>query len=501
MGTSFSDVKAADRMRRTIEKIATRVVNQLRPDVRIGQVHHFDNGRQLAWIQFPGEDDTSLVQVRTSMLQRPTRSILINGDDADVVRVAGKPGQYYVLDFVKGTPRPTLMNVPIGGVIEWPAGPSVLVPDGWLEANGQAVSRTTWADLFAVYGTQHGAGDGSTTFNVYNHKGRVAVGFDASQSEFDTIGETGGEKTHVLTVAEMPAHTHTTDINFNLINSRANGSETYNVDSAASSPTGSTGGGGAHNNLQPYVTSRFIIKAREDAALGEYSTGSNSVRTSDISTGINNILVFNAGFGQTFTTFDQEFERVDFPTTPPSPFIWLNQDASIQVYKENFGAGVLSHLGSVATGDVWRMIARSLTGAPADWTAYARISWAGNAATYSLAGWQLRESSSGKFLAMHKWNNSDTVEWARWNSYTSVNTVINTNYKVHDMGKGAIWRLKKVGTTYTWGYSVDEGITWFDIMVNYDLSPYFTPDQICFGMNNTTIGLKSEMAVHWLRVR
>ena len=57
-----------------------------------------------------------------------------------------------------------------------------------------AVSRTTYAALFAILGTRYGIGNGSTTFNLPNLKGRVPVGMDALQSEFDTLGETGGAK-------------------------------------------------------------------------------------------------------------------------------------------------------------------------------------------------------------------------------------------------------------------------------------------------------------------
>jgi len=87
--------------------------------------------------------------------------------------------------------------------------------------------------------------------------GRVVVGIDSGQTEFDTLNETGGAKTHTLTVAEMPSHAHGQKVTANSGNpvdtrvdftSDANGTE-YNqgVD------TYSTGGGGAHNNLQPYI--------------------------------------------------------------------------------------------------------------------------------------------------------------------------------------------------------------------------------------------------------
>jgi len=82
-------------------------------------------------------------------------------------------------------------------------------PTGWLLCDGAAVSRTTYANLFALTGVAFGAGDGSTTFNLPNLKGRVIVGVDSGQTEFDVRGETGGAKTHSLVTAEMPAHAHT----------------------------------------------------------------------------------------------------------------------------------------------------------------------------------------------------------------------------------------------------------------------------------------------------
>lgn len=81
-------------------------------------------------------------------------------------------------------------------------------PSGWLLCDGAAVSRTTYAALFAAIGTAYGAGNGSTTFNVPDMRSRVPVGFDSGAGEFDALGETGGAKTHQLSSAEMPSHTH-----------------------------------------------------------------------------------------------------------------------------------------------------------------------------------------------------------------------------------------------------------------------------------------------------
>ena len=70
------------------------------------------------------------------------------------------------------------------------------VPKGWLECNGSAVSRTTYVDLFNVIGTTFGSGDGNTTFNLPDMRGRTPVGLDTSDNDFNAIGKMGGDKSH-----------------------------------------------------------------------------------------------------------------------------------------------------------------------------------------------------------------------------------------------------------------------------------------------------------------
>jgi microcystin-dependent protein len=99
----------------------------------------------------------------------------------------------------------TNVTVPSGTIWEY-GGASA--PDGWLICNGAQVSRSTYANLFAVIGTAYGVGDGSTTFNLPNRVDRVGVGAGVLFAR----GQQGGGYTTdgtALTTAQIPSHTHT----------------------------------------------------------------------------------------------------------------------------------------------------------------------------------------------------------------------------------------------------------------------------------------------------
>ena len=91
--------------------------------------------------------------------------------------------------------------------------------------------------------------------------GRVLVGIDAGQTEFDTVEETGGAKTHTLTEAEMPAHTHTYQEPAAPTPVIPSGfGEVDAIIARSAQNTGSTGGGAAHNNLQPYIVVHMWLR-------------------------------------------------------------------------------------------------------------------------------------------------------------------------------------------------------------------------------------------------
>jgi microcystin-dependent protein len=166
----------------------------------------------------------------------------------------------------QSTAPAAVASIPSGSVMDY-AGSTA--PSGWLLCAGQAVSRSTYADLFTAISTTYGAGDGSTTFNLPDLRGRVAVGKDdmngtaanritsgGSGITGTTLGASGGTQTHTLATSEMPAHTHGSV----LTSSGGSLSVGPSCGSYNFGNTGSTGGGGAHQNTQPSMILNKIIK-------------------------------------------------------------------------------------------------------------------------------------------------------------------------------------------------------------------------------------------------
>jgi microcystin-dependent protein len=155
-------------------------------------------------------------------------------------------------------------------------------PAGWLICDGTLKQTSAYPNLFNAIGYAYG-GSGSQ-FGVPNLKGRVPVGLDATQTEFDVLNDQGGAKTHTLITAEMPQHNHTGTTAssgnhaHNYQDHPRNPSVTYasgsggqdrtavadQTDTAGAHThtftTGNTGSGSAHNNLQPYIVLNYIIK-------------------------------------------------------------------------------------------------------------------------------------------------------------------------------------------------------------------------------------------------
>lgn len=156
-------------------------------------------------------------------------------------------------------------TLPIGAIM--PFG-SNTIPENWLLCNGQAVSRTTYQELFNTIGITYGSGDGFTTFNLPDLQGKIPVGLDENDTDFDTLGNTGGEKEHTLTINEMPSHTHKYHANLAFTGSGSDGSGLkQGSDLRPNDTIDSAGGGEPHNILQPYIVQNYIIKAKPSAGI------------------------------------------------------------------------------------------------------------------------------------------------------------------------------------------------------------------------------------------
>jgi microcystin-dependent protein len=176
-------------------------------------------------------------------------------------------GNYYLDNYVL---------IPAGTVIQSAA---INVPTGWLNCDGNLISRTTYPDLFSAIGYTYGGSDAS--FNLPDLRGRACIGVGQGAGLTNrALGSTGGSETHTLISDEMPSHnhgitdpghTHTWNNGLegddsgnggsNAEYTRAGGSVT---DVIANATTGievrNTGGGGAHNNMQPFLALRVLIK-------------------------------------------------------------------------------------------------------------------------------------------------------------------------------------------------------------------------------------------------
>lgn len=177
----------------------------------------------------------------------------------------GNTSEYTCADFNKYGTYPVCYNydsLPIGASI---AGYWTTPPDGYLLENGMAVSRTTYSDLFSLIGTTYGSGDGATTFNLPDSRGRVTVHLSTSDSEFNTIGEMYGEKDHALTVSEMPSHSHAQYVTANSGGTSIR--RDYSSDGGSSAypqgqSTSGAGSGSAYSVLQPSIVKQYAIKYR-----------------------------------------------------------------------------------------------------------------------------------------------------------------------------------------------------------------------------------------------
>jgi len=167
-------------------------------------------------------------------------------------------------------------GIPTATIVPWT---DSSVPSGFLECNGTAVSRTTYAALFAIVGTTYGVGDGSTTFNLPDLQDNVPVGKSgtkpiASTGGANTVastGNVGGSTANAtLSTAQLASHSHSISTG---APPGTGGSLWRNQPSQGTNTTNNAGSGSGHSHnmsanfsgdatsvVQPYIALIYIIK-------------------------------------------------------------------------------------------------------------------------------------------------------------------------------------------------------------------------------------------------
>jgi microcystin-dependent protein len=173
-------------------------------------------------------------------------------------------------------------GIPTATIVPWS---DASVPSGFLECNGQAVSRSTYAALFAIVGTTYGVGDGASTFNVPDLQDNVPVGKSGTKALASTggantvtsTGNVGGSTANAsLSSAQLASHNHTITLRTSPGDPAGANFSKADFGSTRGNPTmnsGSTGSGTGHSHnmsatftgdatsvLQPYLTILYIIK-------------------------------------------------------------------------------------------------------------------------------------------------------------------------------------------------------------------------------------------------
>lgn len=201
-----------------------------------------------------------------ALLNTAADTYLAQGADSDIAAIAALTGN----GAIERTAANTWSMFSLTGVVVPFAGTTA--PTGWLLCYGQAVSRTTYANLFGVISTSFGVGDGSTTFNVPDLRGRAVIGLDnlggssanrVTAAAADSLGGAAGAETHTLSATEMPSHTHALTGTYVTTSAGlliATGTGAQNINTSTNPATTSAGSGGAHNNMQPYMALGYIIK-------------------------------------------------------------------------------------------------------------------------------------------------------------------------------------------------------------------------------------------------
>ena len=244
----------------------------------------------------------------TGIASLPSQTTIGIVEKNEIEKLHGLSGDIATTSYVQAQIAQTLAGLTGGSVtftyptIDTPSGTVLMfaglsAPFGYLLCDGSAVSRTSYASLFTAIGTIHGAGNGSTTFNLPNLKGKIAAGIDSTQTEFDTLGKTGGAKSHTHTnttgSGESGSHSHTTtDHSHNTADHSHYSDHSHYADHSHYINPGSTGTSSDSHSHGTAATGSTAIQATTGSAGGAPSRNHTHNTNSDSHSHTVNIATF-----------------------------------------------------------------------------------------------------------------------------------------------------------------------------------------------------------------